>query len=691
MAQQSVLNLTSGEPQFEYNFINLLKRSQRINGGRPTNDPLDYPTDSVDYNFTMYFPETGTYVCRWLGSGKLDPGGASRTNSTVYVGGPLNGQTVPGGYTGGGAVAGVVTNGRFTFTKTAGSSYFAVIQGPTISDAVVCLADEEYLLDQATPQLCRPDWIQHIADFTPKCHRFMDMQFTNTSVAGYLWSDMPSADRLTYSANICPFDKKTGSITGTDNYVSASYTGMPVAYTHGEVWWGTIANTNTSATMTIDSGGRGAKTLQSGMFPGGETTSGTDWTARPGTTRDYAFVYNAYTDKVYFFFECAPMGYPIPVLVQMCNETSTPGYFCIPFFASDAWITSFSDYLVANYEPSLVYIEFCNEIWNSATGFLNNARAKAAGLSLMGLTGGNNADYKGYQGLRTRQIAEIMRPIFATAGQSAKLQIGLGVQISVGSSVANLQTQIEDLLFQNTSTATSGTLGTPATNLSGANAPILDVDFIAPGLYWYGSRCPWLDASWTTEYDNPPGGVTGIDDVLAAADNFALGTVAGKKLAFDFMYDQHTGTGSRYANVIVDDGTSWLRNWNALAVEHDKSIIMYECSHEMDAPSTSWCTGKSISTTYGGRGGKIDLMFQGYKNSQQFERVEALFMNFFYSLSKSEAWSAYAMGIAPPWSWFPLQTTTSTLGGDTTQAGFGNWRAHCKRNNGLRTFRVTTS
>jgi hypothetical protein len=435
----------------------------------------------------------------------------------------------------------------------------------------------------------------------------------------------------------------------------------------------------------MDSGGRGAKTLIGGwgqQYPGTIDATGTNSATRCIEDVVYTFWYDAYYDKILFAAGTATMGMPISAMVDVANETGVPLWLCIPFYASDAWVLALANYLDANYTPPIIYVEFVNEPWNSAGGFTNFSRCKRAGGVTMGLGGGNLADVQGYVGLRFRQIEAIMRPVLGS-----RLKMILAGQGSVGSSEANLTALVEDVLFQNTSTATSGTLGTPNANIGGANAPILVADGISYGLYYSPTRVKWTDAQWTAAYDAPPEGVTGIDDVIAAADNFALGTTAGISAAFEWLYDQFKTQLDSTTHV----STGRFAVWNVLAAEYNKPVLLYEVNHEFAAPSTSWCTGKSISTTYGAPGGLIDLMFQGFMDSSQYERIVALYMNRFYALSMSEAFSLYSMSHVSPWQSFPLQITTSTLSGDTMQEGFGNWRAHVKRNNGIRTFRLTTS
>jgi hypothetical protein len=673
MVQRSVLNLHHGETLFEYRNINLVKIAQRVNGVVANRNALDYPTEAVTgQSFTMYFPDTATYVARWTGSGSFDCGGASKTNSSSGI------------YTGGGADGSVVTNGRFTFTKPADNSFLSTIKGTTIDNLLVCLLSEEALYDAGDRY--RPRFKELITEFNPDCLRLMDLQLTNFSHVGRDWAEMPSIDRLNYESELFIAAKNVGVATGTNDYVAASYTGMPATYEHGEFFHCTFQNSNTSATCTLDSGGRGAKSIgqgYAGPYPKSVAIGGSNTDSIILNTQ-YTCFYDKFYDQWMFHRGDrggATMGYPIPALIEMCNEVGYPGWFCIPYFASDAWITSFANLLVTDYLPyhDFVKIEFGNEPWNSLFALFH--QAARAGTLYMGLNGGDGANHKGYVGMRFREIAQIMQPIFDAAGYGAKLQMVLATNQNYGASdMTTIRAQVENLLFKNTSTATTGTIEgnhTPAYYLSGANAPILFATHVSYARYYYNKRIQWLDSSWTTMYNSPPVGVSGIDDVLAAADDFALGTDAGKNAAFDFLASYQLSAGTSFANC----RDSLFPNFNTLAEEYNVKVAVYEANHEQAAPSTAWCTGKSIDASYGGVDGLIDRMLQGWFNSTQYESTVTTFLTTFYGFSQSESWSLFAMGTGSPWQSFPLQSATSLLGGDTTQEGLANWRANATWNN----------
>lgn len=685
MAQRSNINLTQAEYLLECTYLNQVKRWQRFirNGGGTagsysTIDQYGYPNEAVTGQYgNAYFVEAGTYAVRWTGSGSVTfDQGTSKTDSSSGI------------YTGGGSAGGIVTNGRYTFVVAAAGTYLCTIKGTTIQN-LACFkisgTNEETIYD-AGVYITRPIFRQRIAEFSPDSLRFMDMQATNISGVGYVWADRPSVNQISYNNTVVRPLKNVGNITGAANtYTAASYTGMPGSYTHGEIIHGYVTNSNTSAVMTINVGGRGAVSVLSAKYPSGTLGTGTDHDARILNDLDYTFVYDANRNSWNFYPEGLPSGTPIEALISICNDTATAGWFCIPFYASDAWVTSFANLLVSTYTPSTVKIEFCNETWNSANGFLNYPRCQIAGSVSFG-TGASLESVESYTGLRFRQIMQIMQPIFAIAGQSAKLK---GVLASYGGwDSATVASVVENQLMQNTRTNLSGTLGTPSANLSGANAPYQFATDLSFGVYWVGKRIAgYTDGQWDAIYTAGP---NTISDITAQADNFALGTAAAIDTAYQWLYADLTNVASS-VETTVKGASGYHAIWNTLATTYSKRISVYEANQEFGAPSTSWCTGKSISTTYGGIGGKIDLMIEGFKASTYFERVNALLLQDFYSRSQSDSYSVYSMGIQRPWNCFPQVSTGGTLGGDVNQTGMGNWSAHAKRNKSVKPFKLVTS
>lgn len=59
-------------------------------------------------------------------------------------------------------------------------------------------------------------------------------------------------------------------------------------------------------------------------------------------------------------------GVPIEVMVELCNQSGTNGWFCIPHLADDDYIRKIVTMIHEKLDPSLVAtFEFSNEVWNS--------------------------------------------------------------------------------------------------------------------------------------------------------------------------------------------------------------------------------------------------------------------------------------------------------------------------------------
>jgi hypothetical protein len=103
----------------------------------------------------------------------------------------------------------------------------------------------------------------------------------------------------------------------------------------------------------------------------GNTNSNTivNWSSRPLPT-----------DQTY----AGPYGAPLEIMIELCNETNHDGWFCIPTYANDNYITNMAALIASKLNPNLhCYMEYSNEVWNGS--FQQNAysiqQGVAAGLS----------------------------------------------------------------------------------------------------------------------------------------------------------------------------------------------------------------------------------------------------------------------------------------------------------------------
>jgi hypothetical protein len=66
-------------------------------------------------------------------------------------------------------------------------------------------------------------------------------------------------------------------------------------------------------------------------------------------------------------------GLPIEAVVKVSNETGKDPWVCIPWCATDDYVTGLAIYLRANLDPArTVYFEWGNELWNYAYGFYHS-------------------------------------------------------------------------------------------------------------------------------------------------------------------------------------------------------------------------------------------------------------------------------------------------------------------------------
>lgn len=661
--QRSNINPSYGEFYKEHRYLNCAKSAQRIVGNDSGTNPnwianIDvnqYPTETTNgITFAVYVPGNVTCVAKWQGSGSFSAVSfGARTNSNRTTSSYRGGGSVT--WNGGGADGSVVTNGRCTFTPGTAQESSVSVKGTTIFDFIICRLDEEDLWDGG--EIFRPDYLALIEQYNPLSIRFMNPQNINSSMLS-AWSDRMPIDAITYHGTQWWPDHKVGLITGTNTYTASSYTGMPGSYTNGEFIHGNFQNDNTSTTVTINVGSRGAKPVLN-FYQALPVTTGTNRDTRILASATYTLMYDSILDSWLFQSFGLVVGQPIEMLVELCNQTNMPGWFCIPFNASDDFITQFATYISNNYNPSTVYFEYVNEIWNFAFGFPYTTRAVSYGNSIFsGIGSGNGANYSGWYGYRMRQMSSLIKAVLPNA------QIILASQGAAGDSAASLTAQIENVRFQNSSYS----------ELTSSNAPILHADLIAYALYYGGRNIKYTDAQWTTSPE--------LADVKSAVDDFNSGIPASIQSSFNWAASDMLATASQYAN--VNGTTGRWNNWNTLAASYSKSVVIYEQNHEIDAPTTTWASTTSpfSDSAYGGQAGLINLFLLGFLASDQYKSTVRTMLQSFYARSKSLSSSLFAISGANPWLTFAkLNPTTDTIGGDTTQPYYMNWLANVEINN----------
>jgi len=127
-------------------------------------------------------------------------------------------------------------------------------------------------------------------------------------------------------------------------------------------------------------------------------------------------------------------GVPLEIMIELANVTRTEPWFTLPQRVSDAYVEAFAAIVLAQLDPSLdIYLEYSNEVWNSA--FPQGAEIEARGNQLFAGLGDPFIRRLNAHGLRTAQICQRFKIAFGT--QSARVICTLGAQ------AANAFTQTE--------------------------------------------------------------------------------------------------------------------------------------------------------------------------------------------------------------------------------------------------------
>jgi hypothetical protein len=653
--RHSNINVSVGDFYKDHKFINCAKAGSRIirdiqSGGGGTSEWYQdinadhYPTESqVGVTFYVNLNGQTTYIVKWRGMGAVTGSSmGSKQNAAKGI------------WTGGGADGRIVENGRFAFAGGNSQNSFSV-RGPTITDLVICRADEEAVADAG--HIFRQQYIDLIKSYDGVLRFSVGPDYTNRNVL-VNWSDRPQTTLMTYNGGRYYLGKKLGHLMGNGAYNSPGYAGMPGNYTSGETVHFSVAQDSSLASCTLDVGARGPKPVVNEYLLALDT-AGSNAATRLLAGANYTATYDATLGCWIFTPQYPTVGHPLEVMIAECNATGCPGWFSIPFNASDDYVKKYGQLFCDTYKHDTLYVEYANEVWNYAYGFPMTARAARYGSSFFGLSGGNNANISGWYGYRFRQIADILRNVFAVNGQSAKLKMIFSSQGASGDSVSSLQTVIENTRFQNKSV--------PA--LSGTSAPITRADVVSYALYYAGQTTKSSDAGWSMIADKVKG------PLKIAVDQFMSGNAKEIATAFVWMTDDFLTS-----EVSIVNGR--FTNWNALASRYNKEVRLYECNHQILAPSAAWCMSNLGDASYGNTpttAGKIQQFLNAFLASANYEGVVLKYLQDFYTLSQSAGFSLFGFATPQPWLVFPKSSQPDTSG-DSFNAPFGNWRANAAWN-----------
>lgn len=104
-------------------------------------------------------------------------------------------------------------------------------------------------------------------------------------------------------------------------------------------------------------------------------------------------------------------GVPVELMVDLCNETKSNPWFCLPHKADDEYVRNFARYVKDHLDPALkIYLEYSNEIWNNAPAFQQTKWAREKGLA-MGIPEGQDPAAAWYA-KRSLEIWNIWEEVF---------------------------------------------------------------------------------------------------------------------------------------------------------------------------------------------------------------------------------------------------------------------------------------
>lgn len=647
-AQRSTLNVSAGDYYFDHKFINCVKGGSRIIGAPGSNatwyleiNDDHYPTEEArGIGFSIPLNGPGTYVAKWRGRGALtSPSFGNKRNAPA------------GSWRGGGADGNPVENGRFTFSS---EGYITVyLKGPSVSDLVVCRAEEEARHDAG--EIFRADYLHLLREFNGILRFSVGPDFTNRNVLRN-WGDRPRASLLTYNSGRYVAQGKIGLARGQNHYQTMQPGGRPAAYAHGEIVHFHPEQDSSADDCTLDVGGRGAKPLLNEYLQK-SATSGSNAATRLIARSNYTAIFDATLDAWLFNPQFAVAGHPLEVMIAECNAAGLPGWFSIPFYASDDYVKNAAQLFCEHYKPDTIYFEYANEIWNYGFGFPMTARSARYGQKLFGRNGNGLADLSSWYAVRFTQIARLIRQVFAARGQSGKVRMVLAGQGALGDKPDVLAYAIEDRRFRNEAVA----------EMRGDSAAINQADVISYALYYGGATF-----SYGKGWDRA---IAKADTVKALVADFE--SKAPDRIASTFAWMKNDFLEGARATL---SETGRFANWNRLAAKYGKEVMLYEGNHEVEPPGKEWCARYLGDESLGGPGGRIDRLLLAFFGSADYETVVQTYLSAFYALSQSRAASLFFIPGASPWRVFP--ETGRMPGGDTLNAPLANWRAHVKWNNG---------
>lgn len=123
-----------------------------------------------------------------------------------------------------------------------------------------------------------------------------------------------------------------------------------------------------------------------------------------------------------------PGGCPLGIQADLCNETNTDYWLCVPHQATDAWVTAACTTIQGRLNSDLrVYVEFSNETWNPNHTQEDYCRLQglARGLDNVPSAGDSGSDeFRGnrrFMSERSQEIFDLAAAVFGTGGRMVRV------------------------------------------------------------------------------------------------------------------------------------------------------------------------------------------------------------------------------------------------------------------------------
>lgn len=602
----------------------------------PVLTPNGYPkngTLGTSISGTLPFPSnlvtSDQMVLKWTGTG------------TIFLGRGAPGFTIvsdTGGWVSGSAafnmtVAGANPRVVFTFTTSVPESVqFNFVSGETYTNMaglVLCKLSDEAAIDAATtPEaFFSDDYVNlykalKVAKVRPL--GYSGINGSNVSQSRYLpaWQT---------SLNMCSERWEPGAIaadigggamctTGTDTYLCGAQPDATGGYVDGEMIHVKFVNANTSTTVTVNSGGRGAKRVgwhSCASYPFQDPEIG-QITAGMLTTLTY--------DALLGIFLLQPGGQsqfiPYELQIAFANRLNADIWLQFPAYFDNASTTATATLTKNNLLTNLnAYFEYLNEVWNPGAFFPGTRWSIIKGQKL-GFPADNNRRPNGWYSLRLRQMMGLVTT--AWAGSTSRLRRVIAFQ-AFGDTVAGSLYRLQGADLNSTSFPDYGTYTGGVNYDTAPNRPVDFCDSLSYATYYSGAQCPPFDQNYIDQ------GAAGIADLLTAADNYASGVPASMASALAFMESDvragvigGTSTAGNETLLSLKSlayGSGIYPSWEAVAASFALSVDCYEGCYQGWWPTIGTCTSLGISTTYGGPTGKIAVLLDAFKKTDAFKNV----------------------------------------------------------------------